>query len=646
MQLSRGRSEKREALEFLEEELRRQPHTGEGLIAFVSQSHQVYADQADPEDHQDCSRHCEDILDDRPDLWQAWSVVIQQMAGLSRLEEANALAREATDRFPLLAKLWLDRAQVVPGDGERRGSARFAAAGGRGRAGVVAGGPRTGRGARRGRANRMRPSLCMERAAARNPLDPFAHGFLAERLWEAGRSREALDRAKTAVRHEPGYDWAWHAVQLWSERLEVPDEPADLARELTRDRSGDPRVWLRLARLLHHPRHNDEVLAALDRAIALDPKNVEAHDLKAERLAEMGRYDDALAAAQPPAVSATDLPLVLQGRAAWVEARRGNYAAAIPPMQALVAVDPNYLWGWHQLAEWYNETGRAENYLEAASELVRLQPGHPVALTMRGEAKLQTGDRDGGKADLREALKVSPGLLARRRGPLRRLPRRRRIPRSAGRCSPCCRNTLAGPEVAVKQIQLACRTDDADGAVRAFAEVCEGPGQSPFPIQAGARPKCKTAGLGGTGRRACCATRGRAAGRSIRGYRSSGSIRPTGQEAEPGERLARRRGLHQGVPEVHARARLQGRATRARPAGSTRRSPRASRPDFDPLPVELRGRAAWVENRRGDRAKAIALMRQLVAGEPELRPRAGGNWPRGTTPPAGTASAWRRPNSS
>ena len=142
--------------------------------------------------------------------------------------------------------------------------------------------------------------VVLERAATRNPLDPFAHGFLAERLWDAGRSREALDRAKTAVRHEPGYDWAWHAVQLWSERLECPDEPAELARELTRDRAGDPRVWLRLARLLHQPRHNDEVLAALDRAIALDPKNVEAHDLKAERLAEMGRFDAALAAAKPP----------------------------------------------------------------------------------------------------------------------------------------------------------------------------------------------------------------------------------------------------------------------------------------------------------------------------------------------------------
>src|SRR5205823_9979946 len=142
------------------------------------------------------------------------------------------------------------------------------------------------------------------------------------------------------------------------------------------------------------PEQTAEALAALDAAIALDPRNVEAHDLKAERLADAGRFDEALAAARPPELAA-DLPLVLQGRAAWVEAKRGNYAAAIPPMQALVAVDPTYVWGWHQLAEWFNDTGRSEDYLEAATELTKLQPGHPVALTMRGEAKLQTDDRDG-----------------------------------------------------------------------------------------------------------------------------------------------------------------------------------------------------------------------------------------------------------
>ena len=78
-------------------------------------------------------------------------------------------------------------------------------------------------------------------------------------------------------------------------------------------------------------------------------------------------------------------------------------------MQALVSVDPEYYWGWSQLAEWYNQLGKSEAYLEAAKELIKLRPDHPTPLTMRGEARLQTGDREAGKADLREALRLAPG---------------------------------------------------------------------------------------------------------------------------------------------------------------------------------------------------------------------------------------------
>ncbi|MBA4191261.1 MAG: hypothetical protein C0467_25040 [Planctomycetaceae bacterium] len=607
VQLSRGRTEKRAALEFLVDELRRQPHNGEGLVAFVDQARQVYTD---PDEHGELLTTLEEILDERPDLWQAWSVVVQQMAGLMRLEEAHSLAREATGRFPLLAKLWLDLAQILQAMGNPEGridTLRQAVA--------VAPGWSV---AARELADALDEAeeqdeaiVVMERAAIKSPLDALAHGFLAERLWDAGRSREALDRVKTAVRHEPGYDWAWHAMQMWSDRLEVPEEPVELVRELTRDRAGDPRVWLRLARMLHHPRYNDEVLAALDKATALDPKNVEAHDLKAERLADMGRYDAALEAAQPPELIA-ELPFILQGRVAWVEARRGNYAAAIPPMQALVAVDPNYLWGWHQLAEWYNETGRTQNYLEAASELVRLQPGHPVSLTMRGEAKIQNGDREGGKADLREALKVSATYS----------------PAAAILFDACladdelndARKVLAVlqehaavPEVAVKQIQLATRTDDAEGALRAFAEVCEGLGQSPFPVQS-ALNELRTAGWEDRAERVM-----------REAWQGGGPFHPwvpifwvdseEGRTAEPGERLRAADACIKAYPKF-----MPGHDCKAEQLALSGRFDEAvaacKPPDFDPLPLELRGRAAWIENRRGDRPKAIALMRQLVAEHP------------------------------
>ncbi len=614
MQLSRGRREKRDALEFVETELRRQPHTGEGLVAFVGTSHHVFQGAgSDPDDHARLLETLEHILDDRPDLWQAWSVVVQQLTGLGRLEEAHSLAREATNRFPLLGKLWLDLAQIchAMGNGEARLESLRQA---------VAVSPGWSLAAREladaldDNEQREEAIVVLERATVRNPLDALSHGFLAERLWEEGRSREAIERAKTAVRLEPGYDWAWHAVQMWAERLDEPDEPAELTRELSRDRAGDPRVWLRLARILQHPRHNDEVLSALDRAVSLDPKNVEAHDLRSERLAEMGRFEAALEAAQPPQF-ADDMPMILQGREAWVQARRGDYTSAIHHMRALVSVDPAYVWGWHQLADWYNETGSSEFYREAASELVRLQPHHPTGWTMRGEAKLQTGDRVGGKSDLREALKISATYS----------------PAAAILFDACladeefreARVALAvlqehagGAEVTIKQIQLACNTDDPETAARAFAEVCEGPGTSAFPIQA-ALNELRVAGWEDRGQRVL-----------REAWQSGGPFHPwapifwidssEGQNADPGDRLRAADAVIKAYPKF-----MPGHDCKAEQlalAGRYDEALAACKPAElgDPPPAELRGRTAWIEARRGDRARAISIMRQLVTEQPHF----------------------------
>src|SRR5262249_50394732 len=60
---------------------------------------------------------------DRPDLWAAWSADVRQHIACERLVEARLIATEATERFPLVARAWLDRADVARAaedlDGER-----------------------------------------------------------------------------------------------------------------------------------------------------------------------------------------------------------------------------------------------------------------------------------------------------------------------------------------------------------------------------------------------------------------------------------------------------------------------------------------------------------------------------------------------
>jgi len=606
---ARGVKEKQAALQFILDQLRAQVTTGEGLLAYRDSA---LAMMDDPEDQERLYAELDAFLDERPDLWQAWSLMTQQLLMMQRSEEAAALGREACDRFPLLSRLWLDLAEAyrqLDRDDDRQHALRQAIACAPGWTAPV---------------KELSDALAdakeyddalavLEANAARSPLDPLAHGYLAERLWDNGRSEEALAHAEQAVRHEPGYDWAWGAVANWGDRLEKPDAVVQLARDMAADRAGDPRAFMKLARSLYRYDQTPEALAALDAAIALDPRSPEPHDLKAERLADVGRYEEALAAAHPPAL-ADDLPLILQGRAAWVDARRGNYAAAIPTMQALVSVDPEYYWGWQQLADWYNDTGKGEAYLEAAGELCNLRPGHPVPLTLRGDAKLQTGDREGGKGDLRDALRIHPGYS----------------PAAAILFDACladdelkdARAALAvllehqaGPDVLIKQIVYCARTADGDGAARAFGEVCLAPGEgSPALLQL-SLAEMKAAGW-----------EDKAAALMEDAWRSGEPFNPwaglfwldtlAADHADADDRVAACTAVIREYPtflpghDRHAEqlARL-GRFDDARGA--------CAPAELVPPPLTLRGRAAWVTGQQGDKAAAVTEMSECLDEDPD-----------------------------
>ncbi|MCZ2341111.1 MAG: tetratricopeptide repeat protein [Bacteroidales bacterium] len=618
VQTSRGLKEKKFALRFVAETLHAAPFTGDGLVSYYEQSVRLI-DDAD--EYEQFFAELERFLEERPDVWQCWSLVIQTMTNMQRAEEATALAEEATTRFPLSAKLWVDLAQANSAANRTEESLEALQKA----ATVAPGWPPL--------ANELAEALAtaeddpaaihvLERAVARNPLDSWIRWQLADRLWHADQGEAALEQAKASVRHEPGYepdnparpDMAWGAVQYWSDRLFRPDDAVDLARELTRDRAGDPRIWVRLARTLNDFSSADEILAALDRAIALDPRYVDAYDLKAERLAQLERYEEALAAARPAALLA-DLPLVLQGRAAWIEARRGNYDLAIPPMQALVAVDPDYVWGWQQLAEWYNETHRPQSYLEAAKELIRLRPEHPMSLTMRGEARLQLGDREAGKEDLREVLRTFPNY-----SPAAAILFDAYLAddemKEARTALAVLQEHMAGPEGLIKQLQFAIKQNEIELAAQAFAEICQQSEEGSSVYLQMAFNQMRAADWEDR-----AVTLLRDAWQSGEEFNPWAAIywldTPAGETASTEDRLAAVEAVNRQSPRFLAghdrRAEILAFAGRYDEALTACAPPEMGTPP----PIALRGRAAWVEARRGHRALAIAQMKVLLAEEPD-----------------------------
>ncbi|MCS7020374.1 MAG: tetratricopeptide repeat protein [Gemmataceae bacterium] len=614
LQLSRSQDEKRAALDFIVQQLRQQSHNGEGLVAYFQQAHQVIAAHTlpDPDEHLQLLETLQGLLDRRPDLWVAWSLVIHQLMGLARLEEAEVYAREAVARFPLVGRLWLDLAQVCQGLHKREESVEAL----RGAFRAAPGWPAAVQAlaeAYKQQGEHQEAIQVWELAGPRLPLEGAAHGMWAATLWEAGQSTEALQRLEYALQLDPHFDLGWQWLSQWTEQLQQADRAVAFARELTRLRPGNPEVWIRLARLLTQPSDHEEALASLERALTLDPRRVEAYDLKAERLAEMGRYDEAIAAAQPPLL-AGNLPLVLQGRLAWVEARRGNFAAAIPPMQALVAIEPTYLWGWRQLAEWYNATGQTALYLEATEELVRLQPEHPLHLALRGEARLKMQDRAGAKADLREALRLAPGF-SQAAALLFDICLADDEIREARQALALLQEHLSGPESALRQLQLAVRLGDRESALQAFTEICEGPGQSPEPLHS-ALQELKKAGWENEGVQLLRQT-----------WQGGGPFHPwvpllwidsaEGQAAEPAERLRAVDVLVKAYPKF-----VPGHEAKAEQlvqAGRYEEALAACQPaDLKPEPPDLRACAAWIEAQRGRLQEAILRIRQLLTEYPQF----------------------------
>ena len=202
---------------------------------------------------------------------------------------------------------------------------------------------------------------------------------------------------------EPGYDWAWDRLNEWSRELGDAGASVRLAEELSQRRPGEARSWWLLARMLDQDEHLDRRLAALDKAVALNPRFLSAWQLRASTLAHVGRYPEALLACRPAAFGA-EPPGEMLATEAWVIARQGDLPRAIRQMRSVLADHPGIEWAWRELADWCSQRQEWAQAAEAAEALSRLLPLDPVPLGYAANLKLRQGERAAAKTDLRRAF--------------------------------------------------------------------------------------------------------------------------------------------------------------------------------------------------------------------------------------------------
>ncbi len=180
-----------------------------------------------------------------------------------------------------------------------------------------------------------------------------------------------------------------------------------LARAQTDDRRHEARVWFRLAEVLVGAEARAERVTALDRALELNPRFVAASALKADLLAAAGRIDEALDCCAG-AVWHGRPPSFLRRRAAVIESRHDRRDAALTRLRALVADEPEDGDNWRELAGITQQAGNLAEAVQAGEQLVRLQPRRAVAWGYLADARSAAKDRAGAKAAFVRAVELDP----------------------------------------------------------------------------------------------------------------------------------------------------------------------------------------------------------------------------------------------
>ncbi len=392
--------ERKEELAFIEAELIKQVVTGDGLLAFQELARPVLAPETLLQSLQRAHK-------ERPDLWHAWSALGSQLGHLRRLDDAVAIAKQASERFPHMPRLWLDLALVH--QWRKEPNAEIAAAQrafeinpGWSRATLALSDALE----RAGKFDDARKVF--ERALQHAGNDAQVHACFAFLLWRQQLRETAFSEVERALRIAPGYQWAWDLLHTWSTELGDTARAGDFARALTTERPGEMRVWLMLARVLTGREQMAERLAATDRALVLDARAADAWDLKAELLATDERFDEAMQVALEGTQHCNSEIYILQGRRAWIEALRRRLPEAVRLMREVLTENASYVWGWNQLAHWLVEQNSLVDAAAALEALHRLRPHDSRVARQLGFLKLKQGDRVAAQQSFATALQIAP----------------------------------------------------------------------------------------------------------------------------------------------------------------------------------------------------------------------------------------------
>ncbi len=269
-----------------------------------------------------------------------------------------------------------------------------------------------------------------EAVLATSPDDPRPHFYLALGDYQAGRTREALDRWAALLAASPA-DAPWlgvirenlarAAADLGLDAAEVIPEPmpgrGGGAPQLTPEQRAEVEGMT--------PAERDamirEMVDGLDARLREDPMDLEGWERLIRARMVLGERDaaqdalnsalEAFAEAPFPTRTLVDLGAELQLDIPEGAVEAPDVGAMVDRLAARLKVDPDDLEGWMMLARSYTVLGETDKVGEAIENAVRLAPDNPDVLALQaGAIRDANGGEDNGEtiAILRRILELAP----------------------------------------------------------------------------------------------------------------------------------------------------------------------------------------------------------------------------------------------
>jgi len=392
-----SQASRREALEFIRDQLRQQVTQGNTMLAFQTLAKNTLSEM-------ELEGELRALHEHRPELWQAWIALVLHLTGESRFIEARTLLLDAIDRFPMIPRLHYELARIATHERrfeDARDAIRHALQLSpawdwalRLYVDVALAEPGQEEGA----------LALLDSPLSRSDENPECYVLRARILWKLERRDQALDPLMQALRRWPAHQTAWDMLVQFAGKMGRNDLLSSCAAQLSELHPGNAMAWIHVADL------SDDLggaLAAAERASKLEPLNQRAYIARLSALMRHRDFDVArkLVEATP---WGNHTPIAIQRFGPHLSWQQGKRETAIAQMRALLEAEPNNFDLWKDLADWLGAQDDKQGYADAASELVRINPSSALAHGYAGHAQHKLARIELAMSSLRKAWDIDP----------------------------------------------------------------------------------------------------------------------------------------------------------------------------------------------------------------------------------------------